>query len=126
MTDHSRLLRRILVWTAALAGPATILSWWMWNPETALGVVAGAALGALNFWLLGRSLQRMFADPEQHRTGSKWTVPATMLLKWPLLLGALAIILLYFPVSPQGVAIGAVLSLAAGATAALREHRESR
>ena len=114
-----------MLWTAALAVPTAMVSWWMWNPQTALGVVWGAALGGLNFWLLGKSLQRMFADPEQHRTGSKWTVPATMLLKWPLLLGALAIILLYLPVSPQGVAIGAVLSLAAGATAALREHRSA-
>lgn len=125
-TNPSKLLSRIIIWTAALALPTAIVSWWVWDSATALGILAGATLGGLNFWLLGRSLQKMFANPEEHRTGSKWTVPATMLLKWPLLLGGLAIVLLYLPVSAQGVAIGAVLSLAAGATAATQEHRANR
>lgn len=118
-------MRHIVTWTAAVAIPAAGLGWMISGFEMALGVIAGAALGGLNFLLLGRSLQQMFANPEEHRTGSKWAVPATMLLKWPLLLGALAIIMLYLPVNPIGVATGAGLSLVAGVTAAAREQRKS-
>ncbi len=49
-----------------------------------------------------------------------------MLVKWPLILGGLAIVMLYLPVSPQGVAIGALVSLVGGTTAAMREHRAQR
>ncbi len=119
---RSRLLSRILQWTVALTVPVAIAGWLIWDSATALGIVCGSALGAANFVLLGRSLQKMFADPEEYR-GSKWTVPVAMLVKWPLILGALAIVMFWLPVSPQGVAIGALVSLAAGSTAALREHR---
>ena len=96
----------------------------MWDFATALGIVCGALLGGLNFILLGRSLQKMFAQPDEHK-GSKWTLPITMLVKWPLILGGLAIVMMFLPVSPQGVAIGALISLVAGATAALREQRQA-
>jgi Na+-transporting NADH:ubiquinone oxidoreductase subunit NqrB len=122
---RSRLLARILQWTVALTVPVLIAGWMMWDFATALGILCGAALGALNFILLGRSMQKMFSNPDEHR-GSKWSMPVAMLLKWPLILGGLAIIMLYLPVSPQGVAIGALVSLVAGSTAALREHRASR
>ena len=127
MTDQarSRLLLRILQWTVALTVPVMLAGWFMWDFATALGVLCGSAIGALNFILLGRSMQKMFANPDEHR-GSKWTIPVTMLVKWPLILGGLAIVMLYLPVSPQGVAIGALVSLVAGATAALREHRAQR
>ncbi len=126
MSDRaqSTLLRNILVWTTALTVPAAIGCWFLLDLATALGVVAGSALGAMNFVLLTRSLQKMFANPEEARAShTKWTVPLAMLLKWPLILGGLALIMFFLPVSPQGVAIGAILSLAAGATAALREHQ---
>ncbi|MBV1856797.1 MAG: ATP synthase subunit I [Nannocystaceae bacterium] len=122
---RSRLLSRILQWTIALTVPVMAAGWLMWDVATALGILCGSALGALNFILLGRSMQKMFANPDEHR-GSKWTLPVTMLVKWPLILGGLAIVMLYFPVSPQGVAIGALVSLVGGATAALREHRAQR
>lgn len=122
---RSRLLSRILQWTIALTVPVMLIGWFMWDFATALGVLCGSALGALNFILLGRSLQRMFESPDEHR-GSKWTLPVTMLVKWPLILGGLAIVMMYFPVSPQGVAIGALVSLVAGATASLREHQAQR
>ena len=48
-----------------------------------------------------------------------------MLVKWPLILGGLAIVMMFLPVSPQGVAIGALISLVAGATAALREQLDT-
>ncbi len=122
---RSRLLLRILQWTVALTLPVMLVAWLRWDFATALGILFGSALGALNFILLGRSMQKMFASPPEHR-GSKWTLPVTMLVKWPLILGGLAIIMLYLPVSPQGVAVGALVSLAAGSTAALREHRAQR
>lgn len=127
MNDQARsqLVLRILQWTIALTVPVVIIGWLMWDFATALGIVCGSALGSLNFILLGRSMQKMFANPDEHR-GSKWTLPITMLLKWPLILGGLAIVMLYLPVSPQGVAIGALVSLAAGSTAALREQRAQR
>lgn len=122
---RSRLLSRILQWTIAITVPVMLAGWFMWDFATALGVLCGSALGALNFILLGRSLQKMFANPEEHQ-GSKWTVPVIMLVKWPLILGGLAIVMLYLPVSPQGVAIGALVSLVAGATASMREHQSQR
>lgn len=122
---RSRLLSRILKWTIALTIPVMLLGWFLWDFATALGILCGSTLGGLNFLLLGRSLQRMFANPDEHR-GARWALPVTMLVKWPLILGALAIVMLYFPVSPQGVAIGALISLVAGATASLREHRAQR
>lgn len=127
MSDQarSRLISRILQWTIALTIPVMLAGWFMWDFATALGVLCGSALGALNFILLGRSLQKMLANPEEHQ-GSKWTLPVTMLVKWPLILGGLAIVMLYLPVSPQGVAIGALVSLVAGATASLREHQAQR
>ncbi len=121
---RSRLLSRILQWTVALTVPVFAAGWVLWDFSTALGILCGAGLGALNFLLLGRSLQRMFESPDEHR-GSKWSLPIAMLLKWPLILGALAIVMFYLPVSPQGVAVGALVSLVAGSTAALREHRAS-
>ncbi len=122
---RSRLLSRILQWTVALTVPVMLIAWFMWDFATALGILCGSALGALNFILLGRSMQKAFANPEEHR-GSKWTLPVTMLVKWPLILGGLAIVMLYLPVSPQGVAIGALVSLVGGTTAAMREHRAQR
>jgi predicted permease len=119
---RSRLLSRIMQWTVALTAPVAVAGWFMWDFPTALGIVCGSALGALNFILLGRSLQKMFAQPEEHR-GSNWTLPVTMLIKWPLILGALVLVMFFLPVSPQGIAVGALVSLVAGATAALREHR---
>jgi len=121
---RSRLLSRIVQWTVALTLPVFVAGWFLWDFATALGILCGSALGALNFILLGRSLQKMFAQPDEHR-GSKWTLPITMLLKWPLILGALAIVMMFLPVSPQGVAVGALVSLVAGATAALREQRRA-
>ena len=58
MTDQarSRLLSRILQWTTALTVPVMLISWWMWDFATALGILCGSALGALNFILLGLSL----------------------------------------------------------------------
>lgn len=121
---RSRLLSRIVQWTAALTLPVAVAGWFLWDFSTALGILFGSALGALNFILLGRSLQKMFAQPDEHR-GSKWTLPVTMLIKWPLILGALAIVMFFLPVSPQGLAVGALVSLVAGATAALREQRQA-
>ena len=121
---RTRLLWRIVQWTLALTLPVAGAGWFLWDFATALGILCGAAVGALNFILLGRSLQKVFAQPEEHR-GSKWTVPVTMLVKWPLILGALAIVMLLLPVSPQGVAIGALVSLVAGSTTALREQRRA-
>ena len=121
---RSRLLSRIMQWTAALTAPVAVAGWFMWDFPTALGIVCGAAIGALNFMLLGRSLQKMFAQPDEHR-GSKWTLPVTMLIKWPLILGALVIAAFFLPISPQGIAVGALVSLVAGATAALREQRSN-
>lgn len=113
------LLSTITRWTAILGLGWAAVTIFIWDIPTALGVVAGAAIGCGNFWLIARALGKMMNSPEEHR-GSKWTAPAALLLKWPLLFGVLALVLLYLPVTPQGVAMGAVLSLVAAMFAALR------
>lgn len=118
------LLSTITRWTAILGLGWAAITIFIWDLPTALGVVAGAAIGCGNFWLIARALGKMMSAPEEHR-GSKWTAPAALLLKWPLLFGALALVLLYLPVTPQGVAMGAILSLVAAMFAALRAQGKS-
>ena len=74
---------------------------WLW---IALTAALGQLTGAL------RDLTQIVADPERHRH-AKWKIPKPLLLKWPLMLALLAVVLLWLPVRPEGVAMGALISL---------------
>ena len=116
------IMRRAAAWTAALGGMWAVITALLWDHTMALGVVAGAAIGGLNFWLLGRALAQVVADPERHRH-AKWRIPKPLLLKWPLMLALFAIVLLWLPVRPEGVAMGALISLVSLTLAGWREQQ---
>lgn len=116
------MMRRTAAWTAALTGVWGGIALWFWGYPMALGVALGALLGLANVWLLSRALSQLIANAAEHRPapGRKWSLPAVLLLKWPFILLALAVILWYMPARPEGVALGAALSLAAASIAALK------
>jgi hypothetical protein len=125
--DASRalMMKRTAAWTLALASVGSAIALGLWGHEMALGLALGALVGLANVWLLSRALAGLVTNPEEHRPapGRKWTLPAVLLLKWPVILLALAIILWYMPARPEGVALGALLSLAAASIAARQAHR---
>jgi ABC-type uncharacterized transport system permease subunit len=118
-TDPDRFLRMSALWCGILGAVAAIVAAWVRDVPTALGVVAGAVLGWANLWLLARTLRAMIRDPEKHRHTARGFSVA-LVIKWPGLLLVLALVLLYTPVAPEGVALGALLALAAASIAALR------
>ncbi len=125
--DVDGLLRRMALWTAALGlGVAGLLGLWQ-GFGMALGIVLGAALGYANVWMAAQALRGIVASPHEHRPapGSKWALPAGLLVKWPLILLALFVILWYSPARPEGVALGVVIALAAASFAALVRSRPS-
>jgi membrane protein YqaA with SNARE-associated domain len=118
-------MRRAAWWTVALGVLWAAIAGLLWDRAMALGVVAGAAVGGVNFWLLGRALGQVVADPERYRRPkSKWKVPAPLLLKWPLVLVMLLVVLLWLPVRAEGVAMGALISLVALTIAGFGERRD--
>jgi membrane protein YqaA with SNARE-associated domain len=116
------VVKRAAVWTVVLGAIWAVIAAVVWGRAMALGVVAGAAIGGVNNFLLGRAVSKILANPDEHRK-SKRKIPGPLLLKWPLLLGMLALVMLYLPVRPEGVAIGALISLVSLAIAGL-ESRE--
>jgi hypothetical protein len=104
------VMRRAALWTAALGVIWAVIAWLLWDRMMALGVLAGAVIGGLNFWLLGRALSQVVSDPERYRD-TKSRIPKPLLLKWPLILGLFAIALWWLPLRPEGVAMGALISL---------------
>jgi ABC-type nickel/cobalt efflux system permease component RcnA len=122
---RTAMMKRTSMWTLALASLASAAVLALSGSEMALGVALGALLGLVNVWLLSRALSRLVDNAGDHRPapGSKWTLPAVLLLKWPAILLALAVILWYMPARPEGVARGALLSLAAASIAARQGQR---
>ena len=122
MSSPSRrvFLGQTTLLTAALATVAGVTSGVLWNPEIGLGIALGALVGLLNIALLARALTAVLSDPHRHRPASPSSrvLPGLLLLKWPLVMLALAGILWYMPARPEGVAAGVILSLAAAAIAA--------
>lgn len=118
--DTDALMRRTAVWTASLTGAAAAVLGVVMGGAMALGIVAGAALGFTNLWMAARALRSVVADPQLHRPapGRKWALPLGLLVKWPLILLALAGILWYLPARPEGVALGVAIALAAASIAA--------
>jgi len=102
---------------AAVAGGSTAA---LWDPQIGLGIALGALVGLLNIALLARALTAVLSDPRRHRPARPGgrALPGLLLLKWPLVLVALAGILWYMPARPEGVAAGVILSLVAAAIAA--------
>ena len=117
--NKSAFLGRATIWTLALSAVFGAISWFMWGSNMALGLALGALVGLANLWLLQRAVGQVLQSPEEHRpaAGSKWALPAALLLKWPFLLLALGLILWYMPARPEGVAAGVLLSLLAASIA---------
>ena len=116
------IMRQAATWTAVLTVAWAVIAQLWWGSAMALGVVTGGAVGGLNIWLLGRALDKVVAEPEQHRN-AKRKLPKPILLKWPLTLALLGAVLWFFPVRVEGVAMGAIISLLALIVAAFREQR---
>lgn len=125
--DSAPLLRRAALWTLVMAVIAGAISLVLSGREMSLGIALGALLGWFNLWLLARALRTMLGDPRQYRpAGARtWVLPGVLLLKWPFILLALAMILWYMPARPEGVALGALLALVGASIAALRANRGS-
>ncbi len=125
--DVDALLRRIGTWTLTLTAIwAAGMGLWLGFPM-ALGVVLGASIGYANMYFAARTLRTIVANPRDHRppAGKTWSLPAGLLLKWPLILLALAAVLWYMPARPEGVALGVAISLAAASLAALQRSKPS-
>ncbi len=124
--DSAPLLRRAALWTAALVAIAGAISLPLFGREMSLGIALGALVGWVNLWLLSRATRIMLRDPQQYRpAGARtWVLPGVLLLKWPFILLALALILWYMPARPEGVAVGALLALVGASLGALRANRE--
>lgn len=122
---RASMMKRTAAWTLGLTSLVSAATLAFWGYPMALGVALGALVGLANVWLLSRALSRLVDNPTEHRpaAGRKWTLPAVLLVKWPAILLALAIILWYMPARPEGVALGALLSLAAASIAARQAHR---
>lgn len=123
--DSAPLLRRAALWTAAMAALAGAISLPLFGREMSLGIALGALVGWVNLWLLARALRAMLRDPQQYRpAGARtWVLPGVLLLKWPFILLALALILWYMPARPEGVALGALLALVGASIAAIGANR---
>ena len=124
--DSAPLLRRAALWTAALVAIAGAISLPLFGREMSLGIALGALVGWVTLWLLSRATRIMLRDPQQYRpVGARtWVLPGVLLLKWPFILLALALILWYMPARPEGVAVGALLALVGASLGALRANRE--
>ena len=123
--DSAPLLRHAALWTTVMVAIAGAISLPLFGPEMSLGIALGALVGWVNLWLLARALRAMLRDPQQYRPAGQrtWVLPGVLLLKWPFILLALALILWYMPARPEGVALGAVLALVGASIAALRANR---
>ena len=125
ITDPDRFMRLTTWWCLGLGSVAAVAALLVRDLWASLGVAAGVVLGLANLWLLARTLRKMIQDPQKHKELNRG-FSVTLLVKWPGLLLALALVLLYTPVAPEGVALGAVLSLAGASIAALsgRKRRD--
>lgn len=125
--DSAPLLRRAGLWTAVMVAIAGAISLPLFGREMSLGIALGALVGWVNLWLLARALRAMLRDPQQYRpAGARtWVLPGVLLLKWPFILLALALILWYMPARPEGVALGALLALVGASIAAIGSNRAS-
>lgn len=123
--DSAPLLRRAGLWTAVMAAIAGAISLPLLGREMSLGIALGALVGWVNLWLLARALRAMLRDPQQYRPrgAQTWVLPGVLLLKWPFILLALALILWYMPARPEGVALGALLALVGASIAAIGANR---
>ena len=123
--DSAPLLRRAALWTAVMTVLAGAISLPLFGREMSLGIALGALVGWVNLWLLARALRAMLRDPQQYRpVGARtWVLPGVLLLKWPFILLALALILWYMPARPEGVALGALLALVGASIAAIGSNR---
>jgi hypothetical protein len=122
MSDHRSkrvFLGRATLLTLALAAVTGVPAALLWHPEIGLGIALGALVGLLNIALLARALTAVLSDPQRHRPARPGAraLPGLLLVKWPLVLLALAGILWYMPARPEGLAAGVILSLVAAAIA---------
>jgi hypothetical protein len=118
-TQQHSFLRRATMMTAGLTGLVGAIAHWFVGWPMSLGIALGALIGVANLAVLARALSGVVDRAEEHapRPGQRYVLPGVLLLKWPVLLLALAGILWYMPARPEGVAIGVLLSLIGGAIA---------
>jgi len=114
---RSDYLRNVGRMTAAVGLVVSILAWLVFGFALTLGVVFGAAMTLLNFWLLVRVLGEAVERVEDYR-GRTWVLPVALLLKWPVTLVVLALVLRYTPARPEGVILGVLIVLLCASWAA--------
>lgn len=123
--DSTPLLRLAGLWTLGLAALAGAISLPLAGSRMSMGIALGALVGWVNLWLLSKAVKVLLSNPQQYRpTGRQtWVLPGVMLLKWPLVLLALAFILWYMPARPEGVALGVLLALVGASIASVAVNR---
>lgn len=123
-SDLIPLMRRTASWTLALTAIWALITGLVWGGAMALGVILGAVLGLVNFWLLGRTVSGLVgaaqAGESSHRRS--WVPPIALLLKWPLLLAMVGFVLWFTPARGEGLALGALITLASITIAAMTKR----
>jgi hypothetical protein len=98
------VISRYQVLVVALAGLVTLFAW----PEATPGLVAGGLIMAANFWLMHQALNRLLDASASRRT--KLIYGLFLVLKFFLVMGALAVLVVVLRLHPMGIALG-LLSL---------------
>jgi len=113
--DVNGILFVNLILCVALTMAATV-----WTPAHALGVGVGAAIGALNLWLLAVMLRKLLLAPEERRG-----LVLRFLAKYGLVGLLIAVAFFLLKVSPVGFAAGITTTVVALIFGGLFGRRES-
>ena len=117
-TRRRAALTRAWILTLVLVAVASGAAWLLHGHALALGVALGALFGMLNITALDWILTSLISRAQREKPSSRgWSIPALLLLKWPVVLLALAGVLWYIPARPEGLAAGLILSLVAAVIA---------
>ena len=122
--DLIPLMRRTANWTLVLTAIWAVITGIVWGGAMALGVVLGAVLGLVNFWLLGRTVAGLVAAASTGESSHRrsWVPPIALILKWPLLLAMVGFVLWFTPARGEGLALGALITLASVSIAAMTQR----
>lgn len=97
----ARFVRVVLALDVALVVLAVAGSWWLASADLALGVAAGGLLGTANVAALGWIGGRLVAPD-----GVKWPWALALAGKFALLIGVVAVAVLYVPMDVIGFVVG--------------------